>query len=74
MLGDCYEIDDDEIDLIQRQRTAILHEYPTDDLFQIYAVVRFFCGILEGLPVVDEEHNNCEICSLTQAQTLHRLI
>ncbi|KAJ7902255.1 hypothetical protein B0H13DRAFT_760189 [Mycena leptocephala] len=57
---DCYEIDefDDDIDLIQHQRTAILHEYPTDDLFQLYGVARFFRGILEGVPVGDEEHNN----------------
>jgi hypothetical protein len=53
--GDRYthdEIDDfnaDATHLIQRQRTALLNEYPTDELLQIYAVVRFFCGILEGL-------------------------
>ncbi|KAJ7844947.1 hypothetical protein B0H13DRAFT_2286261 [Mycena leptocephala] len=32
-----------------RQRTAILNEYPTDDLVQLYAVVRFFHRILEGV-------------------------
>jgi hypothetical protein len=65
--GDCYEID-----LIQRQRKAILDEYPTDDLCQLYAVVRFFRGILED--VSDEENNNREFCSLTQAQALRQLI
>ncbi|KAJ7902282.1 hypothetical protein B0H13DRAFT_1882660 [Mycena leptocephala] len=64
--GDCYEIDefdDDNIDLIQRQRTAILHEYPTDNLFQLYGIARFFRGILEGVPVGDEEQNNSHILS-----------
>jgi hypothetical protein len=37
-----------------------LSEYPTGDLFQLYAVVRFFRGILEGVPVGDEDHNNRE--------------
>jgi hypothetical protein len=36
----------------------MLNEYPTDELFQIYAVVRFFRGILAG--VWDEEHDNRE--------------
>jgi hypothetical protein len=67
--GDCYEID-----LIQRQHTAMLSEYPTNDLFQLYAVVRFFCGILESVPAGDEENNNREYCSLTQAQALRQLI
>jgi hypothetical protein len=61
--GDCYEIDefeDAEIDLIQRQRTAILNEYPIDELCQLNEVVRFFRGILEGVPVSDEEHNSRE--------------
>lgn len=39
-------------------RTAMLNEYPTDELFQIYAVVRFFRGILAG--VWDEEHDHRE--------------
>ncbi|KAJ7923604.1 hypothetical protein B0H13DRAFT_2655072 [Mycena leptocephala] len=55
-LDDINELDHDKIDLIQRQRTAMLNEYPTDELFQIYAVVRFFRGILAG--VWDEEHDN----------------
>ncbi|KAJ7841758.1 hypothetical protein B0H13DRAFT_2365548 [Mycena leptocephala] len=46
-LDDINELDDDEIGLIQRQRTAVLNEYPTDELFQLYAVVRSFRGILE---------------------------
>ncbi|KAJ7850714.1 hypothetical protein B0H13DRAFT_52615 [Mycena leptocephala] len=54
-LDDINELDDDEIDLIQRQRTAMLNEYPTDELFQLYAVVRSFRGILED--VCDEDHN-----------------
>jgi predicted esterase YcpF (UPF0227 family) len=57
-LDDINELDHDKIDLIQRQRTAMLNEYPTDELFQIYAVVRFFRGILAG--VWDEEHDNRE--------------
>jgi hypothetical protein len=55
-----FQFDDNEIDLLQRQRTAILNEHPTGDLFQLYAVVRFFRGILEGVPVGDEDHNNRE--------------
>jgi hypothetical protein len=57
-LDDIDELNDDEIDLIQCQRTAMLSEYPTDELFQLYAVVRFFHGNLED--VGDEEHNNGE--------------
>jgi hypothetical protein len=33
-------------------------KYPTDEVFQLYAVVRFFHGILED--VGDEEHDNGE--------------
>jgi propanediol dehydratase small subunit len=60
--GDRYsldEIDDlgpDTIHLIRRQRTAVLNEYPTDELLQIYAVVRFFRGILDGLCNGDDDN------------------
>ncbi|KAJ7821370.1 hypothetical protein B0H14DRAFT_2831422 [Mycena olivaceomarginata] len=49
------DFDEDNIKLVQRQRTAVLSEYPTDELLQIYAVVRFMRGILEA--VSDEEDN-----------------
>ncbi|KAJ6453918.1 hypothetical protein C8R45DRAFT_1082890 [Mycena sanguinolenta] len=42
---------------VQRQRTAVLREYPTDELLQLYAVVRFFRGILEDTCVA---YPNCE--------------
>ncbi|KAJ7919860.1 hypothetical protein B0H13DRAFT_1708728, partial [Mycena leptocephala] len=50
--GDRYSFDEinvgaDGTHLIQRQRTALLNQYPTDELFQLYAVVHFFCGILK---------------------------
>jgi hypothetical protein len=48
------------VHLIQRQRTALLKEYPTDELHQIYAVVRFFCRILQGLCEGDDD--NREFC------------
>ncbi|KAJ7890766.1 hypothetical protein B0H13DRAFT_2277030, partial [Mycena leptocephala] len=38
----------------------MLGEYPTNDLFQLYAVVRFFCGILESVPAGDKKNNNHE--------------
>ncbi|KAJ6490825.1 hypothetical protein C8R45DRAFT_990998 [Mycena sanguinolenta] len=41
------DVDEDEIKPIQRQRTAVLMEYPTDELFQLYSIVRFFRSILE---------------------------
>jgi hypothetical protein len=37
---------------IQRQRTAVLNEYPTDELLQVYAVARFMRDVLE---VIDED-------------------
>jgi hypothetical protein len=66
--GDRYsldEIDDlgpDTIHFIRRQRTAVLNEYPTDELLQIYAVVRFFRGILDGLCNGDDD--NRDFCFL----------
>ncbi|KAK6981647.1 hypothetical protein R3P38DRAFT_3113885 [Favolaschia claudopus] len=41
------------IQQIQNQRTAVLSEYPTDELLQLYAVVCFLRGILEH--VIDDE-------------------
>ncbi|KAJ6459882.1 hypothetical protein C8R45DRAFT_1030066 [Mycena sanguinolenta] len=38
---------EDSIRHVQQQRTAVLQEYSTDELLQLYAVVRFFRGILE---------------------------
>ncbi|KAJ7249142.1 hypothetical protein B0H12DRAFT_708466 [Mycena haematopus] len=52
---DSDELDDDGIKHVQRQRTAVLQEYPTDELLQLYAVVRFFRDILEE--VCDGELN-----------------
>ncbi|KAJ6484161.1 hypothetical protein C8R45DRAFT_931612 [Mycena sanguinolenta] len=40
-------LDEDGIRHVQRQRTAVLWEYSTDKLLQLYAVVRYFRGILE---------------------------
>ncbi|KAJ7657235.1 hypothetical protein DFH06DRAFT_1197720 [Mycena polygramma] len=44
---DIEEMGEDDIKHIQRQRTAVLNEYPTDELLQIYAVARFIRGILD---------------------------
>ncbi|KAK7007517.1 hypothetical protein R3P38DRAFT_3027741 [Favolaschia claudopus] len=58
--GDRYTLDEIEdleeegIQQIQKQRTAVLAEYATDELMQLYAVVRFLCGILEHV-IGDEE-------------------
>ncbi|KAF8180678.1 hypothetical protein K438DRAFT_1976505 [Mycena galopus ATCC 62051] len=42
------DIDDQEEDvrLIRRQRAAVLSEYPTDELRELYAVVQFMRGIM----------------------------
>ncbi|KAF7346975.1 hypothetical protein MVEN_01450300 [Mycena venus] len=34
---------------IQRQRTAVLGAYPTDELLEVYAVARFMRDVLEGI-------------------------
>ncbi|KAJ7266192.1 hypothetical protein C8J57DRAFT_1469964 [Mycena rebaudengoi] len=49
------ELGEDGVKLIQRQRTAVLNEYPTDELQQLYTVVRFMRGILKG--ICHEEDN-----------------
>jgi hypothetical protein len=44
---------------IQRQRTAVLSEYPTDELLEVYAVARFMRHALEAIgddgSVADED-------------------
>ncbi|KAJ7752383.1 hypothetical protein B0H16DRAFT_1317503 [Mycena metata] len=51
--GDRYDIDqleelsDEDIKHIQAQRTAVLSEFPTDELREIWAVVRFLRGVFE---------------------------
>ncbi|KAF7336517.1 hypothetical protein MSAN_02283700 [Mycena sanguinolenta] len=50
------DLDEDSIRHVQRQRTAVLQEYPTDELLQLYAVFRFFRGILED--ACDEDADN----------------
>jgi hypothetical protein len=53
--GSRYSLDEtddlgtDGIQLIQRQRTAVLNEYPTGELLQLYAVIPFFREILKGV-------------------------
>ncbi|KAK6966613.1 hypothetical protein R3P38DRAFT_906096 [Favolaschia claudopus] len=53
-LDDIEELEEEGIKQIQKQRTAVLAEYPTDELLQLYAVVRFLRGILEHV-IGDEE-------------------
>ena len=49
MLNEIDDLDTIGIQLIQRQRTAVLNNYPTSKLLQLYAVIRFFREILEGV-------------------------
>ncbi|KAJ7092290.1 hypothetical protein B0H15DRAFT_833361 [Mycena belliarum] len=39
------DLDDVQIAKIRRQRTAVLNEYPTDELLEIFSVVKFIGGI-----------------------------
>ncbi|KAF7373097.1 F-box domain-containing protein [Mycena sanguinolenta] len=43
------DVDDreEDVQLIRRQRIAVLSQYPTDQLLQLYAVVQFMRGILQ---------------------------
>ncbi|KAK7013844.1 hypothetical protein R3P38DRAFT_2545889 [Favolaschia claudopus] len=52
-LEDIDELPPDAVKKIQHQRTAVLREYPTDELLQIYGVVRFMRDVLEE--VCDED-------------------
>ncbi|KAJ7879045.1 hypothetical protein B0H14DRAFT_2710312 [Mycena olivaceomarginata] len=51
----CGDVDDreEDVQLIRRQRTAVLSEYPTDELLQLYAVVDFMRDILEKVCAQD---------------------
>ncbi|KAJ7018682.1 hypothetical protein C8F04DRAFT_1150534 [Mycena alexandri] len=61
--GDRYSLEEIEdmstatINHIWRQRTAVLAQYPTEELFQIHAVIQFFRGIFEGICEFDSERN-----------------
>ncbi|KAJ7792974.1 hypothetical protein B0H14DRAFT_2469633, partial [Mycena olivaceomarginata] len=52
---DFVDLGDDAIKLIQRQRTAVLKEYPTDELRQMYAVIQFLRGILEEVAEAEND-------------------
>lgn len=39
------DMDDDTIQKIERQRTAVLNEYLTDELLQLYSVLKFMKSI-----------------------------
>jgi hypothetical protein len=52
---DFVDLGDDAIKLIQRQRTAVLKEYPTDELRQMYAVIQFLRGILEDVAEAEND-------------------
>ncbi|KAJ7853804.1 hypothetical protein B0H14DRAFT_3449995 [Mycena olivaceomarginata] len=52
---DFVDLGDDVIKLIQRQRTAVLKEYPTDELRQMYAVIQFLRGILEDVAEAEND-------------------
>ncbi|KAJ7848825.1 hypothetical protein B0H14DRAFT_2356546 [Mycena olivaceomarginata] len=46
------EIDPDDeelLDKIRKQRTAILSEYPTDDLREVHSAVKFLCSIFDSV-------------------------
>lgn len=38
-----------DVKKIQRQRTAVLNKYTTDELLQMYAVARFMRDVLEAI-------------------------
>ncbi|KAJ6535730.1 hypothetical protein B0H19DRAFT_1184067 [Mycena capillaripes] len=58
---DIDELGDERIQRIQRQRTAVLKEYPTDELLQIYAVVRFMRWVLAAVSEDDNQSNTIDI-------------
>ncbi|KAF8142313.1 hypothetical protein K438DRAFT_1737137 [Mycena galopus ATCC 62051] len=57
-LDELEELGEDGVKLIRRQRTAVLSEYQTEELQQLYTVVRFMRGILAG--VGEEGEDNSE--------------
>ncbi|KAJ7493967.1 hypothetical protein FB451DRAFT_1215773 [Mycena latifolia] len=51
------DLDDEAIAKIQRKRTAVLNQYPTDELLELFSVVKFFRIILTVVsPDEDQEH------------------
>ncbi|KAF8149315.1 hypothetical protein K438DRAFT_1779378 [Mycena galopus ATCC 62051] len=55
-LDELEELGEDGVKLIRRQRTAVLSEYPTEELQQLYTVVRFMRGILAGVSEEGEDN------------------
>ncbi|KAF7346974.1 hypothetical protein MVEN_01450200 [Mycena venus] len=48
-LDELADMEQDIVKAVQRQRTAVLREYPTDELLEVYAVARFMRDVLEGI-------------------------
>ncbi|KAF8179332.1 hypothetical protein K438DRAFT_1254882 [Mycena galopus ATCC 62051] len=48
-LDELANMEKDTVKAIQRQRTAVLKEYPTDELLEVYAVACFMRDVLEGI-------------------------
>ncbi|KAJ7735727.1 hypothetical protein B0H16DRAFT_1575207 [Mycena metata] len=65
--GDRYDLEEIEelgtptINHIWRQRTAVLAQYPTEELFEIHAVIQFFRGIFEGVCEHEIERNMIDL-------------
>ncbi|KAJ7678652.1 hypothetical protein B0H17DRAFT_1334094 [Mycena rosella] len=49
-------LDDQQIEKIRGQRTAMLNRYQTDELLELFSVVKFIQGILSS--VVDDDQSN----------------
>ncbi|KAJ6483155.1 hypothetical protein C8R45DRAFT_1000732 [Mycena sanguinolenta] len=47
------DMDDECVDKIRKQRTAVLNEYPTDELRELWSVVKFFVDIFDRVDVND---------------------
>ncbi|KAF8160443.1 hypothetical protein K438DRAFT_1859751 [Mycena galopus ATCC 62051] len=50
-------ISDDVVKHVHRQRTAVLNEYSTHELLQLYAVMRFFRSILEDVTAGEDDQS-----------------
>jgi hypothetical protein len=48
-LDELANMDRAKVKQIQRQRTAVLGDYPVDELLEVYAVARFMRDVLGGI-------------------------
>ncbi|KAJ6541070.1 hypothetical protein DFH09DRAFT_1041602 [Mycena vulgaris] len=62
-LDEIEDLDDDVIDKIRRQRTAVLNQYPTDELLELFSVVKFLTGIFCDI-VADEDDDQLRLTNI----------